>query len=250
MRNSYFEFKQFTIHQEQCAMKVTTDGCLFGAYVSHRFLMNSFWGKNELKPNRVLDIGAGTGLLSLMYAQENATAIIDAIEIDENAAIQCQINFNNSPWKERLKIHCSAIQNYADNDVEKYALIISNPPFYEQQLKGNNLQKNTAHHSTGLTLDELFSSAIKLLKPTGCFILLIPFYRLAETIKIAEKYQLFIQQKILLKQTPKHHFFRGILVFSTLKTELIFEEIITIKYLDNSYTAHFLDLLKAYYLNI
>lgn len=248
MANTYFQFKQFTIHQDHCAMKVTTDGCLFGAYAAHWSLSN--WVNKLLKEDylNILDIGSGTGLLSLMTAQTNSTAIIDAIEIDPNAAKQSKENFNASPWKNNLQVHQLSIQDFIFSNIKKYDLIISNPPFYEQQLKGDNQLKNTAHHSEDLPLNELFVCVNKLINANGYFIVLLPFYRTNEAIKIAETNHLFLQQKVLVKQTPKHNYFRSILIFNGTKIENIIEEIITIKDDKNQYTPRFQQLLEAYYL--
>lgn len=248
MANTYFQFKQFTIHQDHCAMKVTTDGCLFGAY-SAEWSLGHWVNKSLGKEDRrfVLDIGSGTGLLSLMMAQKNTSVNIDAIEIDANAAEQSRGNFNSSPWKNNFKVHQSSIQDFVISSTTKYDLIISNPPFYEQQLKGDNQLKNTAHHSAALTLYELFCCVQKSIKGDGYFIILLPFYRMDEAIGIAKNHHLFLQEKILVKQTPKHIFFRSMLIFTGIKNENIKEETMTIKDKQNQYTARFQQLLQDYY---
>lgn len=252
MANTYFQFKHFTIHQQRCAMKVTTDGCLFGAY-SASWLLGHYVDRLVSVDNamlRILDIGSGTGLLSLMIAQKNTNMVIDAIDIDAEAAEQSQENFNASPWKNNLQVHQSTIQDFADSDTRKYDLIISNPPFYEQQLKSEHQLRNTAHHSSVLTLNELFFCTDKLIKPDGYFIVLLPFYRTDEAIQLAEKHHLFLQEKILVKQTPKHDYFRSILVFSVIKPKHIVEKQIIIKDEQNEYTKGFNELLKDYYLKL
>lgn len=230
-------------------MKVTTDGCLFGAYASN-WSMGHFVNRQLGKEGdpKFLDIGAGTGLLSLMMAQKNLGASFDAIEIDKIAARQALENFTASQWEKNLHIHPSSIQDFVGVHLNKYDLIISNPPFYEQQLKGENNLKNTAHHSAELTLDELFSCVEQSIKKDGYFLVLLPFYRTDEAIEIAIPHHLFLQEKVLVKQTPKHNYFRSILIFANIKTEAFKQETIIIKDEQNQYTSRFQDLLKDYYL--
>jgi tRNA1Val (adenine37-N6)-methyltransferase len=236
MPNSFFQFKQFLIHQDRCAMKVTTDACLFGAIAA-----------NEIKKTGshvVLDIGSGTGLLSLMIAQKNNTAI-DAIEIDEAAYQQAKENFAASPWVERLHaIHTNAIY-FTPN--KKYDAIISNPPFFENNLKSGNEKKNAAKHDTTLTLEHLIQIVDTHLTQKGIFAVLLPYHRTEEFIATAKEAALHLTKKILVKQTPAHNYFRGILFFSRTKTEPQQQELI-IKDEQQHYTKDFTELLKEYYL--
>jgi len=128
-------------------MKVTTDSCLFGAWISKQ--INS----EGLIINNCLDIGTGTGLLSLMFVQQNENIIIDAIEIDEAAAAQAKQNIDAAQWKERIKIICADIREYKFE--KKYDIIFSNPPFYENELKSTQQEKNIAHHSDELNLKDV-----------------------------------------------------------------------------------------------
>jgi tRNA1Val (adenine37-N6)-methyltransferase len=147
MPNPYFRFKQFTVYHDRTAMKVTTDACLFGAWSSE--IIN----KGLFAKDNALEIGAGTGLLSLMVAQKN-NITIDAVEIDASASQQAAENIVASPWKERISIHHSDILRF-DNH-KKYDCIFSNPPFYENEIDSINDKKNLAHHGLGLKLDVLF----------------------------------------------------------------------------------------------
>jgi tRNA1Val (adenine37-N6)-methyltransferase len=235
MSNTFFRFKQFTIHQQHAAMKVTTDACLFGAVVAEAV---------KGKPvNRVLDIGAGTGLLSLMIAQGTA-ALIDAVEIEKAAAMEAQQNFNASPWKERLQLFNTDIKDF---NRDQYDLVISNPPFYEQDLLSPDRQKNAAKHDSTLTLDVLLQKAVELLAPGGQLALLLPFHRLEYCVGLARQHNLFLTKRIQVKHTAAHNYFRCILFFE--KTPVVVqEETIIIKEASNVYTKRFTELLQEYYL--
>jgi tRNA1Val (adenine37-N6)-methyltransferase len=243
MPNSFFRFKQFTIHQNHCAMKVCTDACLFGAWISEKVKSKPTEVKN------VLDIGTGTGLLALMYAQKNPSAIIDAVEIDEAAAQQAKENFEASLWKERLHVYSTPIQHFNPSTIQptKYDLIISNPPFFENDLKSSNAKRNIALHSAELSLEKLLNAITKYLKEDGYFAVLLPYYRTKEFIELAARQSFYLTEKILVKQTPKHNYFRGILLFSKKSTEAKESEII-IQNERGKYTNDFVELLKDYYL--
>ncbi|MDQ2752894.1 MAG: methyltransferase, partial [Bacteroidota bacterium] len=168
MPNTYFQFKQFIVHQEKSAMKVCTDSCLFGAWAANH-LCNT--NKNV---NRILDVGAGTGLLSLMLAQQ-CDAIIDAVETDGSSANEANENFLQSSWQERLHCYEKRIQDFYAK--ETYDFIICNPPFYEKDLLGKNKPNNVAHHNAGLILRELITAVKRLLNEEGSFAILLPYHR-------------------------------------------------------------------------
>lgn len=235
MSNHYFQFKQFTIHQEHCAMKVTTDACLFGAIVAEMLRGSS---------GSCLDIGAGTGLLSLMTAQQHR-GHIDAIEIDEATARQAAGNFEASPWKEQLHIIHGDITVLDTR--KKYTTIFSNPPFFENDLVSANEKKNAAKHHSTLTLQQLLEAVDAHLDVTGNFFVLLPWHRVQEFTEKAVGAGLYLYREIAARQTPAHDFFRGILCFSRNKTT-VQNEMITIKDEHNAYTPAFSELLRAYYL--
>jgi tRNA1Val (adenine37-N6)-methyltransferase len=230
MSNTYFRFKQFTVHQEQTAMKVCTDACLFGAWVAYEI--------RDEKIERALDIGAGSGLLSLMVAQVTE-AQIDAVEIDDHAYLQAVENFSASPWSGRLKVNRCAIQLFEPG--VKYDLVISNPPFYEQSLRSPDSKKNLAMHSTHLDASELFDSVKRLMAHGGRMALLIPYSRVEAIEGIIKANALYVQKKMLVKQTGKHLPFRCMYMLTDVFTG--FEERkITVR------DEEFNDLLKSYYL--
>jgi tRNA1Val (adenine37-N6)-methyltransferase len=238
MPNDYFQFKQFTIHQDKCAMKVCTDACLFGAWIAQ---------SPQLTAHKILDIGTGTGLLSLILAQNLSNAIIDAVEIDEAAAQQAKENFEASPWKERLTVYTESIQYVNLSTNHLYDIIISNPPFYKNDLKSDNEKRNLALHSAELSLEELVTAVNKFLKDDGSFFVLLPYHRIKYFEESAIEQNLFIKEKIFIKQTPKHNYFRSIL-WLTKNPAITTQSEITIMNNENQYTKEFGELLKDYYL--
>src|SRR5437868_10338543 len=177
MPNKYFQFKQFTIHQDHCAMKVCTDACLFGALVAE---VASEAGQrptanDQRSTTNFLDIGTGTGLLSLMLAQKHPAADIDAVEINTGSALQAKENFNSTKWRYSLNIFPSDIKNFITE--KKYDLIISNPPFFEDDLLSEIEATNLAKHDAGLTLKELLEVVQRHLHTAGLFAVLLPHHR-------------------------------------------------------------------------
>ncbi len=167
-----FEFKQFTIEQDQCTMKVGTDGILLGA-----------WADIE-QSDKVLDIGTGTGLISLMLAQRAENAVVHSVEIDENACEQAQSNFENSPFAARLTAFNDPIQDYASISRESYDLIVSNPPFFSGGTFSANQSRNDVRHTVKLPNGDLLSSARRLLKQDGRFCVVLP---LIEGLRFKER---------------------------------------------------------------
>lgn len=239
MGNSFFQFKQFTVHQDRCAMKVTTDACLFGAWVAGDLQQN----KNS---KTLLDIGTGTGLLSLMIVQGNPQLLIDAIEIDAAAAKQAEENITASEWKDRVTLFHQDIKKMPTG--KKYDLIISNPPFYENELQSENAQRNIAHHSNNLSLNELLKIIKINLRPDGSFYLLLPFKRNNEIENLLKENELFILKKLVVRQSIQHDYFRIMIKGSLNKIFAPEEKEISIKNNNQEYTEEFTRLLKDYYL--
>ena len=223
-------------------MKVCTDACLFGAWVADK-IQNS-----KVKTQNVLDVGCGTGLLSLMLTLKNADAAIDAIEIDEAASQQAKENFEASPWKERLNVYHESIQQFANARMHelKYDLIISNPPFYESDLKSDDVKRNLALHSSALKLEELMNIADDLLNNEGDFFLLLPYHRTIDFETVIQG-KFFVKEKLLVKQTEKHNYFRS-MFWLTKETADAIQSEISIKNNEGEYTNEFYALLKDYYL--
>jgi tRNA1Val (adenine37-N6)-methyltransferase len=159
MSNNFFKFKQFTVYQDRCAMKVGTDGTLLGAWT------------NVQHSKRILDIGTGTGLIALMVAQRSCTSEITAIDIDEDAVSQALYNVSLSPWKERISVICKSLQQLEDG---LYDTIVSNPPFFVNSLACPNEQRTLARHTDSLTYSDLFAGVKKHITHDGEFSVIIP----------------------------------------------------------------------------
>ena len=220
-------------------MKVCTDACLFGSLLPVPGEQSDHW--------KVLDIGTGTGLLSLMYAQNNPTAILDAVEIDTGAALQAAENFTASPWKDRLYMHHCALQQFVTD--KKYDLIICNPPFYANDLRSHDQQRNLALHSSALQFPELIAGVQSLLQATGIFAVLLPYRHKEKFTEMARQADLSVQRCIDVQQTPGHPYFRAILFFSRTAPGTT-NEAISIKQADGQYTPAFTSLLQPFYLKL
>jgi tRNA1Val (adenine37-N6)-methyltransferase len=221
-------------------MKVCTDACLFGAWVGRK--VSSWQMTVDRKNNRALDIGTGTGLLSLMLAQKS-NWWIDAIEINSSAAQQAEENIQASKWKDQITVHAINVREWKS---EPYDLIISNPPFYENDLKSPDSQRNLALHDSGLTLVTLFENVTRLLKPHGRFALLLPAHRRTETIDLAKQYGWTATEMVEVCQTEKHIPFRVMFWF---EKGIAASEEKRMQIKENGvYTKGFVDLLRDYYL--
>jgi tRNA1Val (adenine37-N6)-methyltransferase len=239
MANNYFQFKQFTVYQDRVTLKVSTDSCLFGAWLAEKIL--GF----ELQLTRCLDIGAGTGLLMLMLAQR-FPGIIDGIEIDHDSCRQAAENTASSPWHDRLFLFREDVKLFALP--HRYDFIFSNPPFYEGDLKSNCEKKNMAKHDTGLGFDDLLSVADRNLTATGRFAVLLPWHRTAAFETLAATYGLFASEKLLVRQTTAHPFFRSALLLGRKDTGKVHQEVMSVYEPTGRYSRRFTELLKDYYL--
>lgn len=228
-----FQFKHFTITQDNTAMKVGTDGVLLGAWSNHN-------------GNHFLDIGTGTGLIALMLAQRNSTAVIDAIEIDKAAAEQAKDNFNNSTWSERLTILNSSIQDF--KPAKKYDLIVCNPPFFINSTKAPNQSRTTARHNDDLPFDELINTVKRLLSTKGIFSVILPIEEGNQLIDIANKEHLNLNRKCIVKPNPNKNPKRILMEFSFVPSETKEEEITIETENRHEYTKEYITLTKDFYL--
>jgi len=233
-----FKFKQFTINQERCAMKIGTDGVLLGA-----------WSSINHNPFSILDIGAGTGVVSLMLAQRSFAELIDAIEIDDDTYEQCAENFENSPWNDRLFCYHASLDQFTQEIDDKYDLIVSNPPFYSEDYKSKNTQRDMARFQDALPFINLLESVSKLLTETGIFSVIIPFKEEAKFLKIAEESGLFVKRLTKVKGNPDSDIKRSLIEFSFMKKDFIIDELI-IETDRHQYTEEYISLTKDFYLKM
>jgi tRNA1Val (adenine37-N6)-methyltransferase len=217
-------------------MKVCTDSCIFGAYV-----------KLGQETKKILDIGTGSGLLSLMLAQRVTQVEIDAVELDSAAAAQARTNFTNSPWGNRIHIFNQAIQKFTVT--EKYDLIISNPPFFNKHLESPDKKINTAHHTTSLSTDELLTAVHKFIKPEGELWILLPPFESDLFNKKAEGMGLYVNEKLTIRDKKNSMAIRTISLLSYKSGNCVEKELV-IKDETGNYTIEFTELLQEYYLHL
>lgn len=315
MANHYFQMKQFTVWQQHCAMKVTTDACLLGAWAAeiivdggqmtddsqkhplvttinnvtqsqtlaiesrptandqrsstndprstthghpstdnrqlstilgHRPTHHNNPSTDNRHPSSILDIGTGTGLLSLMLAQKTAQPI-DAVEIDPAAAAEAEQNIQASPWGDRIRVIKGDITQL--ELAQTYHTIISNPPFFENQLRSPDVGRQQALHASELSLVALFTAMVRWLHPQGSLFLLLPAYRRDEMMTLAKQHGLHLQTITWVKQTPRHEPFRMMVQLGFTPAGLQ-ENTLTIKETDQQYSEAFTALLKDYYLHL
>ncbi len=227
-----FQFKQFLIQQDRCAQKVSEVACIQGAWTS-------------LPPSchRVLDIGSGTALLSLMLAQRYEVQI-DAIEIDFDTYTQGKENIQNSPFKEKINALQGDINSHPFT--QPYDFIISNPPFFEKQLKADGEKANTAKHSSQLTLKELIGKMDVLLTDEGQFCILFPHNRMAELEEVCAAFQFYPMSYLILQHSAAHVPKVFVAVFSKQRHPLQQETFIIKE--NGVYTERMRQLTEAYYL--
>lgn len=235
MPNTFFKFKEFAVHQDRCAMKVTTDACVLGAWFAAKLRDYTY----------VLDLGAGTGLLTLMLAQKLRSEF-HAIEIDLESFRQMKENIDHCNWKDKCKLMIGDARTY--KFPVKYDFIISNPPFYENQLESPDDRINKARHSRDLGLEDLFHILRDNLNEDGSAGILMPWSREAECIEVAAAHGFHLSEVLRVRQTPEHGYFRSILHLTRFPSKPIVEHELTIKDTGNEYTPEFHELLKDYYL--
>jgi len=233
MSTPYFRFKQFIIYHDLCAMKVGVDGVLLGAWADCRNI------------EFALDVGTGSGLIAVMLAQRSK-AHVHAIDIDENACKQAEINFGNSSFQDRLSVESVAFQDFSSS--VRYDLIVSNPPYFSHSLKSSNANRNLARHNEYLPLDVFIKKSASLLSPQGKVAFILPYDRSIEAQTLAVENHLFLCRKTavssLQNQPPK----RVLLEYSLISQGATKEDRFYIGETKQTYGNEYRALTKDFYL--
>ncbi len=236
MSANRFLFREFSVSHHKCAMKLTTEACLFGALIDPEHATS------------ILDVGAGCGIISLMLAQKS-NGYIDAVEVHRESFDQCAENFSNSKWSDRLSPIFIDFLKYNCN--KTYDLIVSNPPFYENQHKSKKDENvNLSRHSIQLSKLQLVEKTVELLNETGKFWVLLPEFEFQSFTKIALEYNLHLNERIELHSKALSGVLRIIGCFSkdAMGSNKKSKFIIYSKELN--YTEEYKNLMKPFYLNI
>lgn len=236
---STFQFKQFTVQQDKCAMKVGTDGVLLGA-----------WAPLEHNPYSILDIGAGTGLISLMLAQRSNAEQVDALEIDEDAYEQCVDNFENSPWGDRLFCYHAGLDEFMDEPEDEYDLIVANPPFYTEDYKSGDMKRDMARFTDSLPFEDLAEAASILLSDEGIFAVIIPYKEEKRFIDLAKENELYHIKITRVKGTRDSEIKRSLLAFSRNENATAPIDDIVIETSRHQYTEEYISITKDFYLKM
>lgn len=234
-----FSFKKFSVKQDKCAMKVGTDSVMLGA-----------WCPIENNPKSILDIGAGTGILALMLAQRTQAQQIDAVEIDEDAYEQCVENFENSPWSDRLFCYHAGLDELVQDPEDEYDLIISNPPFYSEDFKTDNPQRDLARFQDALPFEDLVEAAALLLSENGLFAVVIPYKEEERLIDLCAEFELYPVKVTRVKGSHTTPIVRSLLAFKRYELSVLTADELVVEINRHEYTDDYINLTKDFYLKM
>lgn len=232
-----FKFKAFSLFHHRSSMKVGSDAIILGIWT------------NVDKTKKVLDVGCGSGIISLLLASRSS-AIIDAIDIDDQSIEESTHNFGQSPFSNRLNAKLIDFKNFMSVGEQNYDLIISNPPFFTNDLLSAEIRKTKARHSVSLNYDELCAGSNKLLTKSGRLSVVIPYFKHKEFVEIAKKNSLFLNRKLLIFPKRGSSPNRVNMEFSKTNMSGIVNEYFIIREENNNFTAQYHEWLNDYYLSI
>lgn len=238
MPNPYFQFKQFTVYHDRCAMKVGTDGVLLGAWT------------NVEDSYTALDVGSGSGLISLMLAQRNNKLRIKAIDIDKNAFEQSIINTRISPFKTQIECKHTSLQDIPNSETSLFDLIVSNPPYFNQSLKSPDSKRSIARHTDTLPIEDLINYSSKLLNSNGRLSIIYPHHDKDLLIALGHNYGLYASRITNVYPTIGSQPKRILLEFSRKESRIFSENDLVIETRRHEYSLEFTELVKDFYLKM
>lgn len=236
MSNTSFQFKQFIVYHDLCAMKVGTDGVLLGA-----------WAPAETA-TKILDIGTGSGLIALMLAQR-CQAAITAIDIDEGAIRQAEINFRQSPWGSRMSVIGASLQEFSLQSPGTFDLIVSNPPYFVNALKSGQSSRDQARHTDTLPLKTLIHCTAQLLSTSGKASFVFPADGADQLEDIAWEEHLHLTHRTDVSNNEGGKSKRALMTFSFSRAPIVRKQL-ALRNMNNEYTDAFKALCGDYYLNL
>lgn len=236
MSNNYFQFKRFRIGQAGAAMKVGTDGVILGAWA-------------DVEGERILDIGAGTGLIALMAAQRRPESRVDAIEPDRGAFLQAEENVRQSPWSDRIALFDNTLQCFREAEQAVYDRIVSNPPYFIASLKNPDGARSAARHADSLPCADLAAHVARLLKPGGKFSVILPHPEARVFVATAATHGLYRNRKLNVIAVPGGPVKRVAMEFSFDEGPLQENEMVIESHGRHGYSEEYKALTRDFYLN-
>jgi len=235
LANNYFQFKQFTIYQDQCGMKVGTDGVLLGAWT------------NTDEAENILDVGTGTGLIAIMMAQRSS-AKVDAVELETAAYRQAIGNVEKCKWKDRIQVYNQSFQEFAKTCKQKYDLIITNPPYFSNALHATDQKRTNARHDKSLNVEDILYGSQKLLSANGRLNLILPFQEKYQLQQTSKEHKLFCTRITYVKSLPSKEPKRILLELSRKEKPLNENYLVIENNKRHHFTEEYKELTKDFYL--
>ena len=234
-----FHFKQFSINDDQSAMKVGTDAVLLGA-----------WCPIDNNPKSILDIGTGTGIIALMLAQRTNADQIDALDIDEKAFEQATDNFENSIFADRLYCYHAGLDEFVDDPEDEYDVIVCNPPFYSEDVKTNDASRDLARFQDAMPFEDLIEAADLLLSEDGIFAVIIPYKEEENFIDLAADFELYPIKVTRVRGSFTSPIVRSLIAFKRFEMPVLIADEIVIEINRHEYTNEYIELTKDFYLKM